>query len=229
MGLSIKSIIGKKRKDLGSTFVYIITYGDGKLKIVFTVLQYYYAKKNKKKSTGNLDYNFDPCRIRNGWLYHHSIFSINVKKCRLIFFQMNKQTKAESKSYTFRNLVYVLVAILLLAVLLYITYRLSNQVYRQNQINTEILNLQTQITRLNQENQDLDELIGYLQTDEFKEKEAKDKLNLIKEGEQLVLVKEKELQLSQMDDMQERSKTEVVVHRENYYWWWHYFFNLDSK
>lgn len=142
---------------------------------------------------------------------------------------MNKQTKAGSKKSAFRNLMYVLVAILLLAVLLYITYRLSDQVYRQNQINTEIINLQSEITRLNQENQDLNELVGYLQTDEFKEKEAKDKLNLIKEGERLVLVKEKELQLSQMGDIQERSQAEVVVHHENYYWWWHYFFNLDSK
>ena len=142
---------------------------------------------------------------------------------------MNKQTKADSKNSTFRNLMYVLVAILLLAVLLYITYRLSNQVYRQNQINIEIMNLQTEITRLNQENKDLNELTGYLQTDEFKEKEAKDKLNLIKEGERLVLVKEKELQLSQIGDMQEHNQTEVVVHYENYYWWWHYFFNLDNK
>ncbi len=130
-----------------------------------------------------------------------SAISINVKREYFLFSLMNKQSKASSQNSAFRSLIYVLVAILLLAVLLYITYRLSNQVYRQNQINTEIMKLQTEITNLNQENQVLDELIGYLQTDEFREKEAKDKLNLIKEGEQLVLVKEKEMQIEQMNKL----------------------------
>jgi len=142
---------------------------------------------------------------------------------------MSKQSKKNSQNSAFRSLVYVLVAILLLAVLLYITYRLSNQVYRQNQINTEIMKLQTEITNLNQENQDLNELIGYLQTDEFREKEAKDKLNLIKEGEQLVLVKEKEMQIEQMNRESAQKQAEIVVNHENYYWWWHYFFSLSHK
>jgi cell division protein DivIC len=125
-----------------------------------------------------------------------------------------------------KNLFYVFVAILLLAVLLYVTYRLSNKVYKRNQINKEVMKLQTEIANLNQENQDLNELINYLQTDDFKEKEAKDKLNLIKEGEQLVLVKEKESQLQEIVE-EEKSKTEVVVNHANYYWWWYYFFNLQ--
>ncbi|MEA2007265.1 MAG: septum formation initiator family protein [Patescibacteria group bacterium] len=142
---------------------------------------------------------------------------------------MNKKSKNSSKNSAFRSLVYVFVAILLLAVLLYITYRLSNKVYRQNQINTEIMKLQTEITNLNQENQDLNELIGYLQTDEFREKEAKDKLNLIKEGERLVLVKENEMQIEQMNKENAQKQAEIVVHHENYYWWWHYFFSLSGK
>lgn len=141
---------------------------------------------------------------------------------------MSEQSKNNTQNSAFRSLVYVLVAILLLVVLLYITYRLSNQVYRQNQINTEIMKLQTEITNLNQENQDLNELIGYLQTDEFREKEAKDKLNLIKEGEQLVLVKEKEMQIQQMNDEHNQQQAEIVVNHENYYWWWHYFFSLED-
>lgn len=140
---------------------------------------------------------------------------------------MDKQKQTEQKNSTFRNVVYALVAILLLAVLLYITYRVSNQVYRQNQINLEISNLQSNISRLNQENQDLNELIAYLQTDDFKEKEAKDKLNLIKEGEKLVLVKEKESQLVNIGQSVDESSAEVVVNHENYYWWWYYFFNIE--
>lgn len=138
---------------------------------------------------------------------------------------MNEKKTGEKANKLTKNLLYVFVAIILLAVLMYITYRLSNQVYKQNQINKEILKLQTEISNLSQENQDLNELIGYLQTDEFKEKEVKEKLNLIKEGEQLVLVKEKEADLQQIVQ-QEQEKAEVVVNRANYYWWWHYFFSL---
>lgn len=138
---------------------------------------------------------------------------------------MNEKKTGEKANKLTKNLLYVFVAIILLAVLMYITYRLSNQVYKQNQINKEILKLQTEISNLSQENQDLNELIGYLQTDEFKEKEVKEKLNLIKEGEQLVLVKEKEADLQEIVQ-QEQEKAEVVVNRANYYWWWHYFFSL---
>ena len=71
----------------------------------------------------------------------------------------------------------------------------------------------------------MNELISYLQTDDFKEKEAKDKLNLIKEGEKLILVKEHELQTESTGEEKEDS-AEIIVHHANYYWWWHYFFSI---
>ena len=79
MGLPMKDIVVKKRKDAESIFIHTVSYDDGKLKIVFTVLQYYYVKKNKKKSTDNLDRNLDSCRTGNGWLYDYSVFPIDVK------------------------------------------------------------------------------------------------------------------------------------------------------
>ena len=134
--------------------------------------------------------------------------------------------KTDSKNSPVMSLGYVIMAVALLGVLVYITYSLTSQVYKQNQINKEISALESKISDLNQENQDLNELIGYLQTDEFKEREAKDKLNLIKEGEQLVLIKEKEAQIETNSEEIEKKQAEVVVRRENYYWWWHYFFSL---
>lgn len=106
-----------------------------------------------------------------------------------------------------------------------ISYSVFKDSYRQNQINLEIAALQDEVKRLNQDNDDLTELISYLQTNDFREKEAKDKLNLIKEGESLMLVKEKEVAM-QEPAAQEDPAPEVIVSRSNYYWWWHYYFSL---
>ena len=132
--------------------------------------------------------------------------------------------KIESRSMR-KGFLYFLLAGALLVLLFFVTYKLSHQVYRQNKVNEEVDALQAEIDQLDQENQDLNELISYLQTDDFKEKEAKDKLNLIKEGEKLILVKEHELQ-TETSRENIKKETEIIVHHANYYWWWHYFFSI---
>lgn len=108
-------------------------------------------------------------------------------------------------------------------ILFFVSYKLFEQTYKQNQINQDIAQMQEEINKLNQDNQDLGELINYLQTDDFKEKEAKDKLNLIKEGESLVLIKEKDIQ-KEKPEKEEKNSPEVIIDRPNYYYWWHLFF-----
>ena len=118
-----------------------------------------------------------------------------------------------------------LIVLILIVIFVFVVLRMSHQAKKQNGINEEISKFQLQINRLEGENQDLNELIGYLKTDDFKEKEAKDKLNLITEGEQMVLVKEGFLEEEGISKATEK-ETELVVHRENYYYWWHYFFSI---
>lgn len=136
----------------------------------------------------------------------------------------SKNEKIESRSVK-KGFLYFLLAGVLLVLLFFVTYKLSHQIYRQNKVNKEVDALQTEINQLDQENKDLNELISYLQTDDFKEKEAKDKLNLIKEGEKLILVKEHELQTESTNEEKEDS-AEIIVHHANYFWWWHYFFSI---
>lgn len=112
------------------------------------------------------------------------------------------------------------------SLLFFIGFKYSKEAYKQREINTEIANLQAEIEKLNQENKNLQGLIEYFQTEEFKEKETKDKLNLVKEGEKMVLVKEKEIATESSD--QDNEGVEVVLNRPNYYWWWYYFFGLDK-
>lgn len=111
--------------------------------------------------------------------------------------------------------------------MIFIVFRMSHQAEKQNSINDEIAKLQQQASELEGENQDLQEMIAYLKTDDFKEKEAKDKLNLIKEGEQMILVKENVFAGKAGLESEEKNQgPELVVHRENYYYWWHYFFSI---
>lgn len=109
-------------------------------------------------------------------------------------------------------------------VLCYISYRLYHEIYRQNEIDQEIQALQDEINKLEQDNNNLQDLISYFQTDEFKEKEAKDKLNLVKKGEKVILIKEREVK---RDKEVEKEKPEILVNRPNYYYWWHYFFSIN--
>lgn len=138
---------------------------------------------------------------------------------------VSKQIKNKTASSTPGSLSYKLLILAGFVVMFYIGYKLFQETYKQNQINVEIASLQQEVEKLNQDNQNLNELISYLQTDEFKEKEAREKLNLIKDGEHLVLVKEKEVAMDAPKAESQR-EAQVVVKRPNYYWWWHYYFSL---
>lgn len=139
--------------------------------------------------------------------------------------EQNKQRKYEVNK---RGKVFLFFAFLVLSsFVFFVIFRMSHQAEKQNVINDEILNLQKEINQLEGENQDLNEVIGYLKTDDFKEKEAKDKLNLIKEGEKMILVKE-EGPDDELDLNDSKRKTELVIYRENYYYWWHYFFSIKQ-
>lgn len=139
---------------------------------------------------------------------------------------MKQRNESTQKRSTKNKIFYLFVSVVLLVLLFFITYKLSLQIYKQNQVDDEVEGLQVQIDQLNRDNDDFDELISYLQTDDFKEKEAKDKLNLIKEGEKLVLVKESRVQ--EEENLEIPKEAEVVVHHKNYYYWWHYFFSLKK-
>ena len=76
-----------------------------------------------------------------------------------------------------------------LAALVMIGVSLGKETYRKRQIQKEIENLQTEIQKVNQENSDLDNLISYLSSQEFQEKEAREKLNLQKVDEKMIILR----------------------------------------
>lgn len=76
-----------------------------------------------------------------------------------------------------------------LGVLVMIGISLGKETYRKRQIQREVENLQAEISKVNQENSDLANLISYLSSQEFQEKEAREKLNLQKEDEKMIVLR----------------------------------------
>lgn len=98
---------------------------------------------------------------------------------------------------------------------------------KQNEVSQEVQELQAQIEEFEKKNKSLGQLSQYFQTDDFKEREAKERLNLVKEGEKVVIVKKAEIE--KVSNGEKVSKPNVEIDRPNYYYWWYYFFGIDIQ
>jgi cell division protein FtsB len=79
------------------------------------------------------------------------------------------------------------VLVVAFAIVAFVTVELY---WQKREVDSEISRLQQQADVLNKDNQQLSELIKYLDTPEYKEKEAREKLNLKREGEEVVVLPE---------------------------------------
>ncbi|MBU1203050.1 septum formation initiator family protein [Patescibacteria group bacterium] len=107
-------------------------------------------------------------------------------------------------------------SIFLLILLIASFVKVSQEVLLRYEINKEINNLERQLGDLQDKTEKMEQLISYLQTDEYIEKEARLKLNLSKPGE-------KQINLANPDEKsivyQEEDNTTNVGK------WFNYFFN----
>ena len=76
-----------------------------------------------------------------------------------------------------------------LAVLVLIGTSLGKEYYRKRQIQKEIDGLQAQIGQLGQQNGDMENLISYLSSTDFQDKQAREKLNLQKSDEKMIVLR----------------------------------------
>jgi len=116
--------------------------------------------------------------------------------------------------------------LVLLGLIFFSGYHFYQAKQKQDKINQEIAELEEQISEFEKNNQNLEQLSKYLQTDDFKEREAKENLDLIKEGEKVVIVKKAQIKKTIEESAVE--KPEIEIERPNYYFWWHYFFGLKK-
>lgn len=93
---------------------------------------------------------------------------------------------------------------------------------RRNQVNKDIEGFKKEISDLEKQKNELTNLIGYLDTLSFKEKEARLKLGLQKEGEKTIVITNPYIETKKEDTTAAESKKASVY--DNISKWWGYFF-----
>ena len=114
--------------------------------------------------------------------------------------------------------------------LVLVSVALIKIVYKRYQIQQEISQIQQEITELSGENKRLSELVRYLDTEAFREKMARQKLNLQREGETVASVPLKEKSSAFYADKKVLDSNQNLTingkedKRSNPQKWWKYFF-----
>lgn len=107
-----------------------------------------------------------------------------------------------------------MILVLVLGAVAFVTFELYMQ---KRQVDSEIARLTEQSNNLSRDNGQLSELIKYLDTPEYKEREAREKLNLKKPGEEVVVLPE--------DDNDGQVASAQAETQSNPEKWLSYFFN----
>ena len=135
------------------------------------------------------------------------------------------QDSATKKSSFFLK-IFLLIA---LAVLIMISQSSFRETYKKNKILKEIARLEKQAQEIDRENFAVEERLAYLESEEYKKKEAKDKLGLRDPGEFVVFVKPRISQENSSAAMEvpasELSAPVDNASAPNPIKWWRYFFN----
>lgn len=120
-----------------------------------------------------------------------------------------------SKIISFKLFVFLAVIIIIS-----LSMGVGGEYYRDYQIQKEINSLQKEIDYFEINNYKLSQLAEYFQTDEYKELEARKRLNMKKEGEKVVIIKNSSTGLEQIGIEDELNNRNLP----NYMKWWNYFF-----
>ncbi len=116
--------------------------------------------------------------------------------------------------------------LILLICLLLITFLSTNLIrdyINRRQLNKEVEKLKKEIQGLNQSNEQLKNLLGYLKTPDYLEEEARTKLNKKKPGEEIIIVPE-DLTNASSILLEKSSLQENNLNKSNLRRWWEYFF-----
>ncbi len=99
----------------------------------------------------------------------------------------------------------------------------------ENATQQEIQTLESELQQLEHSKNELSALLEYVKTDEFVANEAREKLNLVQAGEQLVVIPDVDAtpeEVAQTDEGTKLSLAETVETKtSNAKLWWQYFFD----
>ncbi len=130
----------------------------------------------------------------------------------------------------------VTLAILGLMILTAISYPLAKNISKQKELNKEIEELEQEITDLESKNLELTGLIEYIESDQFVQEQARLNLNYKKEGEKVVVIKDKVEEINNKEKVDNSNnktiynirglgKIEAEKEINNPVRWWRYFLN----
>jgi len=110
----------------------------------------------------------------------------------------------------------------------YTFFVLGKMVWMNYQRDQEIRNLEKEVQSIEKDNQKLSDLIAFFQTETFKEKEAREKLGVVKPGEKvLVFPENKEGEGNILENKSPSDNGEETEKIPNYQKWWDLFFKSD--
>jgi len=109
-------------------------------------------------------------------------------------------------------------------VLATVSFFLAKEYYRKKQIQNEITGLEQEAAKINRDNLAIQEKIAYLQSRDFQEREAKDKLNLQSPDENVVVIKPGVAKEQKIEAENENILQPVPESIPNPQKWWKYFF-----
>ncbi len=132
------------------------------------------------------------------------------------FYGTASKTKIRSKSK-------ILPAVFLIIIIV-VGAELAQAIRREYEVNKEIDSLKEEITRYDNENNDLEKMMEYYNTLSYKEKEARLKLNLQKPGEKTILVDPPEKEPAKMETEIKKEVENSLKGETNIKKWWDYFF-----
>ncbi len=109
------------------------------------------------------------------------------KRKKSIFARQSLGIKHSTSKKIFSS--HIALSIIGLVIILFISFPLAKNISKQYKINNEIKLLQEEISQLNGKNENLKNLISFLESDQFIDEEARKNLNFKKEGENVVIIK----------------------------------------
>ena len=118
-----------------------------------------------------------------------------------------------------KNLGYNIFFLSCLLILAFVVVSFSKELMKTQEINQEIVELQGEISNLEERNVELTELLRYFDSESYAERKARMELGMKKPGESVVIVPDEALEVARADA--ERAEREDAPNVKK---WWRYFF-----
>lgn len=136
---------------------------------------------------------------------------------------------ASKNSLTKKGFIFKLITFVGIIVLILVSIALGKEIYRRYQINQEIKIVKLEIETLQKKNKELQALVNYLNSDSYKEIQARQNLGLQKLGEQAVAIETAPTMESALPKEISAAVPAAEPGRElsNPEKWWKYFFSAE--